>query len=581
MFSVDKLREIEKKKKEWQEGTLKESLKRFKATESPNRFYTPLDIPDFDFLEKVGFPGEYPYTASTYPSMVPGTGPVKGGGPFAVAGLARAGRYSGYATAEDTRDYYKDMIARGWRVGANLAFDLPTQCGYDSDHPMAEGEVGKTGVAINTLQDMETIFEPFSGDLGLDRVATNMNINAPAIIMLSMFITVAEKKGIPLNKLRGTPQNDILKEYTGRGTYIFPPGPALRLSRDSFVYLRKNVPSLNIISISAHFRDGGADSVKSFGYQFSNAIAYAQVAQEGGLDVDDFLPYFTLGTGGCHTMEILHSIAQIRASRRVWAKLTRERLKAKDPKSWIVRTIPGRLLANLTTRQRPLNNFTRTVLGGVAIALSGDVPAVGPGYDEPLGLGTSLEAQQLSEDAARILFHEARLCDVIDPFAGSYYMEALTNQVEEEIWKTIGRIDAVGGAVAAIETGFLQREIAQNAYKIQKEIETGERVIVGVNSFLGPDELEVTVQQQTPHPYDPKRRQQAEEKQIAKLHKIKRGRDNRSVSASLKRLKDAAADEKVNLFPPVIEAVKQYATGGEICDSLREVFGEYHEYGVI
>lgn len=581
MSSKDKLEKIKKGKKEWEEGPLRESLQKFGAKESPNKFYTPLDVPEFDFLEKVGFPGTYPFTAGNYPSMVPGTGPVKGGGPFAVAGLARAGRYSGYGTSEDTRDYYKDMIARGWRVGANLAFHLPTQCGYDSDHPMARGEVGKIGVAVDTLQDMETIFEPFNGPIGLDKVATNMNINSPAIVIIAMFIAVAEKKGVPLNKIRGTPQNDILKEYTGRGTYIFPPRPSLRLTRDIFVYLRKNVPSINILSSSAHFREAGADSVKSFGYQFANVITYAQVAQGGGLEVDDFLPYFTFQTGGCHTMEILKSIAENRASRRVWAKIARDRLKAKDPKSWLIRTAPGRLEPSLCTRQRPLNNLIRTVLGGVAIAFSGNVPTVNPGFDEALGLGTSLESQQLSEDGARILFHEAKLCDVLDPFAGSYYMESLTDEVEKEIWKTIEKIDSLGGAVAAIENGFLQREIAQNAYKIQKEIETGKRIIVGVNSFNGPDELEVKVQQQLPHPYDPKRRQEAEDKQIAKLQQIKRERDNKHVASLLKNIKDGARDEKVNLFPIVTEAVKAYASVGEICDVLREIFGEYKEYGII
>lgn len=581
MFIQDRLKEIEKRRKEWQDGVLRESLKRFKTQESPNKFYTPVDIRDFDFLDKVGFPGEYPFTAGTYPSLVPGTGPVKGGGPFAVAGLARAGRYSGYGTAEDTRDFYYDMIARGWRVGPNLAFDLPTQVGYDSDHPMAAGEVGRTGVAVGSLKDFETIFEPFAGELTLDKVATNMNINAPAIILIAMLIVVAEKKGVPLNRLRGTPQNDILKEYIGRGTHIFPPKPSLRLTRDIFAYLRKHLPLMNITSISDHFREGGADSVRAYGYQFSIALAYAQAAQEAGLEVDDFLPRFTFQTSGCHVMEILKAVAEQRASRRVWAKLAKERLGAKDPRSWLLRTAPGRLDAVLTTKQRPLNNLIRAVLGGVAIALSGHVPTVNPGFDEALGLGISLEAQQLSEDGARILFHEARLCDVQDPFAGSYYMEALTDQAEEEIWKTIDKIDSIGGAVAAIETGFLQREIAQNAYKVQKEIESGERIIVGVNSFLGPDELEVSVQRQVPHPYDPVKREEAEEKQIAKLQEIRKERDNGRVGSILKQLRDEARDEKINLFPTVIECVKAYATVGEICGVLREVFGEYQEYGMI
>ena len=581
MFDRDKLKDIEKKRKEWEDGPVKESLRRFKAQKSPNRFYTPLDIPDFDFLTNVGFPGQYPFTAGTYPSQVPGTGPVKGGGPFAVAGLARAGRYSGYATAEDTRDYYRNMIARGWRVGPNLAFDLPSQIGYDPDHPMARGEVGKTGVAVSSLKDFETIFEPFTGELTMDKVATAMNINAPAIVMLAMYVAVAQSKGVPLDKLRCTPQNDILKEYTGRGTYIFPPKPSLRLTRDTFVYLRRNLPLANLIGVSAHFREAGAESVKSVGYQLANALAYAQAALDGGLEIDDFLGSVTFQTGGCHTMEILKAVGEIRATRRVWARLSRERLGAKDPKSWQLRSVPGRLEPELTTKQRPLNNLTRTVLGGVAIALAGDVPTVNPGFDEALGLGVSLEAQQLSEDGARILFHEAKLCDVQDPFAGSYYMEALTDEIEGEIFGTIEKVESMGGAVAAIESGYLQRAVAQEAYEIQKKIESGEKIVVGVNSFLGPDELDVAVQRQIAHPYDPKKREEAEEKQIAKVQKLRKERDSRRVTSVLKQLKDEARDEKVNLFPTVIECVKAYATVGEICGVLREVFGEYQDYGII
>ncbi|MBI4332269.1 MAG: methylmalonyl-CoA mutase [Chloroflexi bacterium] len=580
MFSKDELQEIQKRRTEW-EGTVKESLKRFKTDKSPNRFYTPLDIPDFDFLETVGFPGEYPFTAGTYPSLVPGTGPVKGGGPFAVAGLARAGRYSGYGMAEDTRDYYRRMIGRGWRVGPNLAFDLPTQIGYDPDHPMARGEVGKTGVAVSSLKDFETIFEPFTGDLAMDRVATAMNINAPAIVLISMFVAVAQQKGVPLDRLRCTPQNDILKEYTGRGTYIFPPKPSLRLTRDIFVYARKNLPQMNLMGVSAHFREGGCDTVRAAGFQFSNALAYVQVARDGGLDIDDFLPSVTFQTGGCHSMEILKAVAEIRACRRVWAKLARERLGARSPRSWMLRSVPGRLEPALTTRQRPLNNLIRATLGGVAIALGGDVPTVNPGFDEALGLGVSLEAQQLSEDGARILFHEARLCDVQDPFAGSYYMEALTGRIEAEIFETIAKVDSVGGAVAAIETGFMQRAIAQDAYRTQKQIETGEKIVVGVNSFLGPDELEVNVHRQVAHPYDPKRREEAEEKQVDKVRKLRQERDNARVMVTLKQLREQAGDEKVNLFPAVLESVKAYATIGEICGVLRDVFGEYQEYGII
>ena len=574
MFDKDRLAEIERRRKKWEEGTLKQALERLGMTESPRKLYTPLDIKDFDFLEKVGFPGEYPFTADVY--ATPALAVAMGGA--APTRLVRAGMYSGYGTAEDTRDYYKSSGRVG---GPNIAFDLPTQCGYDSDSPMARGEVGKVGVAVDTLRDFEVIYENFVGNNDLDRIASNFTINAPCNIILAMYIALAEKREIPPAKLRGTPQNDILKEFVARGTYIFPPRPSMRMIRDTITYCTEHLPLMNTISICGyHMREAGATGPQVLAYTFSNAIAYVQLAIDAGLDVDVFLPRFTfLNFGG--SMELFKEIAVNRAGRRMWAKIVRERFGSKNPRCWILRQVAAGGSGEATkTVQRPLNNFTRAVLGGVASALSGGVPFTGFPYDEPLGLGHSLEGWQLNVDAMRIMTLEAKLCEVTDPLAGSYYVESLTDQVEEEAWREIEKIDAMGGAAAAIEKGYMQREITKSAYQFQRALETGERVIVGVNQFTGEQELEVLPSRLVEHPYDPQKRAAAEEKQKANLAGVKRERDNESVQACLNRLDEAARDEEVNLIPPILEAVKAYATLGEMCHVLRGVFGEYQAYNV-
>lgn len=577
MFEKDKLEEIEKRRKQWEEGTLRKSLERFGVEESPQKFYTPLDIKGHDFLEKVGFPGDYPFTADVYATSARAM--ALGGA--APTELIRAGMYSGYGTPEDTRDYYNYMRSLGRPGGPNIAFDLPTQCGYDSDDPMARGEVGKLGVTVDTLRDFEVIYEAFVGNNDLDRIASNFTINAPCNIILAMYLALAEKRGIPLDKLRGTPQNDILKEFVARGTYIFPPKPSMRLVRDTITYCTEHAPRMNTISICGyHIREAGATGPQAVAFTFANAIAYAQLAIDAGLEPDAFLPRFTfLSFGG--SMEFFNEVALQRAARRMWAKIARDRLEAKDPRCWILRQAAAASTGEVTkTVQRPLNNFIRGVIGGVASSLSGGGPFTGFPYDEPLGLGHSLEGWQLQIDAMRILFLEAKLCEVSDPLAGSYYVESLTDEVEEEAWREIERIDALGGAVAAIESGYMQREIAKSAYQFQREVETRERVIVGVNRFTGEHELEVTTTRLVEHPYDPVKRAEAEEKQIASLAKVKRERDNERVKACLKRLDEAARDEEVNLIPPILEAVKAYATLGEMCRILRDIFGEYQAYNV-
>jgi methylmalonyl-CoA mutase N-terminal domain/subunit len=572
----ESLEKIKEKRKQWEERVLAPTLKRFKMVESPTKFYTPADIPNFDFLEKVGFPGQYPFTAGVYATNPQAAGTKGGGFISAAPGLRRAGRYSGYGTAEDTRDYYKQMAALGSKAGPNMAFDLPTQCGYDSDSPIIKGEVGKVGVAVDSLQDFEIIYEAFTGERELDKIASNWTINAPANIMVAFYIALAEKRGVPITKLRGTPQNDILKEFVARGTYIFPPRPSMRMFRDSVAFFTQHLPEINITSIGGyHIREAGATREQDLAFSMANAVAYFKAGVEAGVDIDVFAPRFTFnGFGG--SMELFKEVAFQRAARRMYAKILREKFNSKNPRSWLIRQ-PGsaHIGCSSTVAQRPLNNLTRTVVGGIAGALCGGPPNLFPPYDEPLGLGWSMEAIQLAEDGARILQYEAKLTEVSDPLAGSYYVEALTDEIEEAAWKELEKIEAMGGAVAAIENGYMQREIARSAHERQQRIERGEDLIVGVNCFMDESELDVRPQQTVAHPYDPEKRQKAEEAQIAKLRSLKQNRDNRAVASALKELEAAAKKEEVNLMPYFIECAKLYATEQEMCDVLRGVFGEY------
>jgi len=571
----DDLKAIADAKKIWVEGSVAPALKRFKLPENPTHFYTPLDLPEFDFLKKVGFPGQYPFTAGTY-AFFPYQSGVKGSGYIGQApGLARAGRYSGYGTAEDYRDYQKHMQSLGARSGPNIAFDLPTQCGYDSDSPMAIGEVGKVGVAVDTLRDFEVIYEAFTGEMELDRIASNFTINAPANIIMAMYLALAEKRGISWNKLRATPQNDILKEFVARGTYIFPPRPSMRMMRDSLVFFTKYLSNVNITSIGGyHIREAGATREQDLAFSMAIGEVYIEEGLKAGLEVDSFAPRFTFNAFG-GSMEFYKEVAFHRASRRMWANLLKEKFGAKDPRSTLLRIgLAAHVGPSSYTVQRPVNNLTRAVVGAMASAMSGGPPNVFPPYDEPLGLGWSLEANQLNEDGNRILQHEARLCDVVDPFAGSFFMESLTDQLEEAAEEELKKIRSMGGAVAAIESGYMQREVAKGAYARQKRIEAGEDIVVGVNCFTGEHELEVTTSRLVPHPYDPQKREEAEERQLANLREIKRTRNSQGVSRTLRALKDATHKEEENLIPYFIDCVKEYATVQEMCDVLREVFGE-------
>ncbi|MBI4831984.1 MAG: methylmalonyl-CoA mutase, partial [Candidatus Lindowbacteria bacterium] len=502
--------EIRKKEQAWRENVVAKALQKFPLLqESPSRFYTPLDLADdFDFSEKTGFPGQYPFTAGAYPfEPVAGLSKYAGKAPPGVTST-RAALYSGYGKPEDTRDYYKGLIERGSTEGPNLAMDLPTQCGYDSDNPAVEGEVGRVGVAIDTLRDLEVIYEPYQGDLNLDNIASNFTINAPAIYLIAMYAALAEKRGVALDKLRATPQNDILKEYVARGTYIFPPKQAMRLFRDTLVFINKHMPRVNITSIGGyHIREAGATRKQDLAYSMAIAIAYFQEGVNAGLNTDDFAPQFTFNAFG-GSMEFLREIAFQRAARRMYAKIVKERFGAKDSRSMIIRQpIAAHIGPSDTTIQRPLNNLTRAVMGAIMGALSGGTAAPFPPYDEPMGLGWSMEAQQLMWDAGRILICEARLLDVADPFAGSYCMEALTDEIQAEAWDELNKVEKMGGAVAAIENGYMQRQIAKSAYERQRAISAAETLIVGVNCFTDENQLQVKTARLVPHPYDPEKRE--------------------------------------------------------------------------
>ena len=577
MEKKEDLKKVQEEQKKWEEKTLRPVLQRFKLKESPTRFYTPVEQgEDFDFLEKVGFPGQYPFTAATFPTFPYRSGERGAGSVPQAAGLVRAGRYSGYGAPEDTRDYYLRMKQLGQKAGPNIAFDLPTQCGYDSDHPMATGEVGRVGVAVDTLRDIEIIYEAFSGENDLDRTASNFTINAPANVIMAMYLALADKRGISWDKLRATPQNDVLKEYVARGTYIFPPRPSMRMFRDSLVFFCQKVPNVNVTSMGGyHIREAGATREQDLAFSMAIASAYLQEGIHAGVAVDVFAPRFTFNAFG-GSMEFFQEIAFHRAARRTWARIVKEKFGAKSERSMTLRMNSTAHCGRTScTAQRPLNNLVRSIVGGIAGALSGGPPNCNPPYDEPLGLGWSMEAIQLSEDAVRILQNEARLTEVIDPLAGSYYVESLTDQIERAAWSELEKIQAMGGAVAAVESGYMQREVARSAYERQKRLEEGRDLIVGVNCYTGEGELEVETTRLVPHPYDPERRENAERIQVERLKEVKKSRDKAKVAGSLRELRSSAAREDTNLFPSLVECVKAYATIQEVCDTLREVFGEY------
>ncbi|MEW5735509.1 MAG: methylmalonyl-CoA mutase family protein [Thermodesulfobacteriota bacterium] len=574
-----KREQIARARETWEQKKVAPRMKSFSLEKPLNRFYTPLDLPeDFDFLGKVGFPGQYPFTAGNSPfefwkvherlAAQMGFRPDWGG-------TRGVGKYGGFGTAEDYRDYLIRMHGMGRVGGPNMAFDLATQCGYDSDAPEAAGEVGRVGVAVDTLADFATIYEPYTGDKDIDKVPSNFTINAPCCVILAMYFALAVKRGISPAALRGTPQNDILKEFIARGTYIYPPRESLRLFRDSLAFLREKMPLVNVNSIGGyHIREAGATRAQDLAYSLENARAYLSAGVEAGLDVNDFATMFTFNAFG-GSMQLYHEVAFQRAARRMYAKLLKEGFGATNPKAMIIRQpITAHIGCSSTTLARPLNNWVRAAVGGIAAGMCGGIPGVFPPFDEPLGLGHSIEATQMQLDATRVLMYESGITDVVDPWAGSYFMESLTDEIEAEAAAEMEKVQKMGGAVAAIESGYMQRAVAKSAYEKQKRIESGEDLVVGVNCYTSDLELTVSINREVEPTYDPALMVTAEERQVEKLKKFKASRDGKTAASLLSTLKSHAKDPARNLMPDICECVQADCTLQEICDAMRDVFGQ-------
>lgn len=569
---------IEDAHAEWKDKVLEPRIKRFKLKKSPTCFHPPLCSREGSFLEKVGFPGQYPFTAGNQPfdywqAYAPDAARL--GYRPDWGGSGKVGKYGGFGTAEDYRDYLFRMQSMGRMGGPNIAFDLPTQCGYDSDSTYAAGEVGRVGVAIDSFRDFQAVYEAYTGDLDIDKVPSNFTINAPAAVIIAMYAVLAKKRGISLEKLQGTPQNDILKEFIARGTYIFPPRPSMRLFRDTCVFCTRHMKSLNINSIGGyHMREAGASRAQDLAFSLANGMAYVRAGLEGGLKVDEFAPRFTFNAFG-GSMEVYPEIALQRAGRRMWAGIMKESFGAKDKRSMMIRQpITAHIGCISTTLARPLNNLVRAVIGGMAAGMSGGIPGAFPPFDEPLGLGHSQEAVQLQLDATRIMIYEAKVADVSDPWAGSYFMESLTDEIQEQADSELLKIENMGGAVAAIENGYMQGAIARTAYERQKAVEAQEEFIVGVNCFTAGSEIEVMVNRVVEDTYDAGLLKTAEDRQNRKLKELKEQRSSRGVMKALNLLKSQAKLEGENLMPAICDSVESEATLQEICDVLREVFGE-------
>lgn len=513
--------------------------------------YTPLDYSEKNYLENIGFPGEYPYTRGIQPTMYRGR-------------LWTMRQYAGFGTAKESNGRYRYLLSQG-TSGLSVAFDLPTQIGYDSDDPLAYGEVGKVGVAIDTLADMEILFDR----IPLDKISTSMTINASASVLLAMYIAVAEKQGITPDKISGTIQNDILKEYIARGTYIFPPKPSMRLITNIFEYCAKEVPKWNTISISGyHIREAGSTASQEVGFTLANGITYVQAALNAGLNVDDFAGQLSFFFNSHN--DLLEEVAKFRAARRLWAKIMKDRFNAKKPKSMMLR-FHTQTAGSTLTAQQVENNIVRVTIQTLAAILGGTQSLHTNSKDEALALPTE-ESVRTALRTQQIVAYESGITNTVDPLAGSYYVEAMTDLIEKEAEDYINKIEAMGGMIEAIENGYVQTEIQKASYDYEKEVESGKRIIVGLNKFhvqedKEPDLLKIDMKVQ--------------DNQVAFLNKIRNERNQQAVDEALENLKSAACDDSKNLMPYILEAVKTYASVGEICNTLRVVFGEYKENIVI
>jgi len=509
--------------------------------------HTPDKLEGFDYCRDLGFPGEFPFTRGIRLDMYRGR-------------LWTMRQFAGYGTAKDTNRRFKYLLDRG-QTGLSTAFDMPTLMGYDSDHPVSEGEVGRCGVAISSLEDMEILFD----GIPLEKVSTSMTINAPAAILLALYIAVGEKQGVPSEKLRGTLQNDILKEYIAQKEWIFPPEPHMKLITDIMEFCAQHVPKWNTISISGyHIREAGSTAVQELAFTLADGFTYVEAGINAGLDVDVFAPRLSFFFNA--HLDFFEEIAKYRAARRIWARAMREKYGAKNPNSWLMRFHTQTAGCSLTAQQ-PENNIVRTAYEALAAVLGGTQSLHTNSMDESLAL-PSEKAVQIALRTQQIVAHETGVINTIDPLGGSYFVESLTNEMEDKAREYFQKIEALGGVIAGIERGFFQREIAAAASEYQKAIEAQRRVVVGVNRYaLEDEEVEIDLLR-----IDPK----IEEEQRNRLRSLRTRRHNRAVGNHLKKLQQAAREEK-NLMPFIIEAVKAYATLGEICDALREIYGEYRE----
>ncbi len=541
--------------KAWEDEMVKKTVT--KAPERQDRFethsgipverlYSPLDLDAWDYQEKLGFPGQYPFTRGIQPTMYRGR-------------LWTMRQYAGFATPEETNRRFRYLLEQG-QTGLSVAFDLPTQIGYDSDAPEAHGEVGRVGVAIDSLEDMERLLD----GIPLDRVTTSMTINATAAVLLSMYVAVGEKQGVPPEKLGGTVQNDILKEYIARGTYIFPPSPSMRLITDLFAFCAERMPRWYPISISGyHIREAGATAAQELSFTLGDGVAYVEAALKAGLDVDGFASQLSFFFA-CHN-NFLEEVAKFRAARRLWASLMRERFGAENPQSWMLRFHTQTAGVTLTAQQ-PENNIVRVALQALAAVLGGTQSLHTNSRDEALGLPTE-DSARIALRTQQIIGYESGAADVVDPLGGSYYLERLTDQLEEEARRYLARIDSLGGMLRAIEIGYVQKEIQEAAYREQVQVERKAKIVVGLNEYMTAEQVRMPVFRVDPR---------IEEERQGYLQDLRQRRDNRAVERSLAAL-DAAARGDANLLPLILAAVKAYATIGEICNVLRGVFGEHRE----
>ena len=543
---------IQNDKKTWEDNVVKPTLDRFPErreqfetrSEIPvERLSVPTD-PDPDYDETLGFPGQFPFTRGVQPTMYRGR-------------FWTMRQYAGFGTAVESNERYKFLLAQG-QTGLSVAFDLPTQIGYDSDDPMALGEVGKVGVSIPSLEDMAILLD----GIPLDKVSISMTINAPAAILLAMVIAVAKRQGIPMNQLRGTIQNDILKEYIARGTYIFPPQPSMRLITDVFDFCSREIPRWNTISVSGyHIREAGSTAVQEIAFTLANGVAYVQAAIDAGLDVDQFAQQISFFFNAHNNF--LEEIAKFRAARRLWAKIMRYWFAAKDPKSWKLR-FHTQTAGSTLTAQQPENNVVRVALQAMAAVLGGTQSLHTNSRDEALALPTQ-EAAQIALRTQQIIAHESGVADTIDPFAGSYYIEQLTDELEERATQYLDAISEMGGMLTAIETGYVQQEIQEAAYRFQQDLDAQQEIVVGVNQFAQAEELSIDTMKLDP---------EIEASQRQRLAELRGRRDNGRIAQLRSQLaKTAQSDE--NLMPLFITCVENDMTLGEICHTLRDVWGEY------